>query len=159
MDANNGVSPLQIVHDEKSSREPWYKNGLRFSCTGCGKCCTGFPGAVWVSDEEISAIADKFQISIEEAEAKYTRFVGGDERRSLKEIGASYDCVFLLNKKECQIYDIRPRQCRTYPLWPDVLESQAAWNEAKKVCEGIEHPDAPIISKEEIEKVLQGRKG
>jgi hypothetical protein len=36
---------------------PWYKDGLRFTCTGCGDCCTGAPGYVWVNKEEIEALA------------------------------------------------------------------------------------------------------
>ena len=37
--------------------EPWYQDGLHFSCTRCGHCCTGEPGYVWVTDEELAAIA------------------------------------------------------------------------------------------------------
>ncbi len=36
---------------------PWYQDGLRFTCTMCGKCCTGDPGYVWVTDEELAALA------------------------------------------------------------------------------------------------------
>ena len=37
--------------------EPWYSDGLKFDCTGCGDCCTGDPGYVWVSRAEIEALA------------------------------------------------------------------------------------------------------
>ena len=30
----------------------WYEDGLRFSCSQCGNCCTGPPGAVWFTDNE-----------------------------------------------------------------------------------------------------------
>ena len=36
---------------------PWYRDGLAFSCTRCGACCTGGPGYVWVSPEEIEELA------------------------------------------------------------------------------------------------------
>ena len=26
----------------------WYADGLRFTCTQCGNCCTGQPGFVWI---------------------------------------------------------------------------------------------------------------
>ena len=26
--------------------DPWYNDGLRFTCTRCGHCCTGEPGFV-----------------------------------------------------------------------------------------------------------------
>ena len=38
--------------------EPWFKDGLRFTCTGCGDCCSGAPGFVWVSEEDIERLAN-----------------------------------------------------------------------------------------------------
>ena len=41
-----------------SEDEPWYAEGLRFSCQeGCVACCTGSGGYVWVTNQEIDAIA------------------------------------------------------------------------------------------------------
>jgi uncharacterized protein len=37
--------------------DPWYRDGLAFACTGCGDCCTGAPGYVWVTRAEIEAMA------------------------------------------------------------------------------------------------------
>ncbi len=42
---------------DTDSPAPWYQDGLAFTCTQCGKCCTGDPGFVWVTDEEIAALA------------------------------------------------------------------------------------------------------
>lgn len=146
---------LHIVQETTQEREePWYKDGLRFHCTGCGKCCTGFPGAVWVSDEEVLKIAEYLQITREEVCEKYTRVIGMNERRSLLEVGKSYDCVFLENKKLCRIYGARPEQCRTYPWWPSVIESRESWEEAKSLCEGIEHPDAPTYDVDTISAIV-----
>ena len=36
---------------------PWYRDGLSFTCTRCGHCCTGAPGYVWVGDDEIAELA------------------------------------------------------------------------------------------------------
>ena len=36
----------------------WYRDGLRFECTQCGKCCTGAPGYVWLTIPEIYRIAE-----------------------------------------------------------------------------------------------------
>ena len=41
-----------------SDAAPWYKDGLQFTCTQCGDCCTGAPGVVWVTDDELREIAD-----------------------------------------------------------------------------------------------------
>lgn len=130
--------------------ELWYKGGLRFECTGCGQCCTGFPGAVWVSDEEIEALAKTLQITPEEFVRKYTRRL--ENRLSLKEHPRTYDCVFLQGKK-CTVYDARPKQCRTFPWWPENLSSPEAWKETAELCEGI-RPDAPLVQLGEIQKQL-----
>jgi len=134
---------------------PWYKDGLRFKCTGCGQCCTGSPGHVWVTPAEIEAMAEFLKISMEEFIKKYTRRVGN--RVSLKEHSKPYDCVFLKDKK-CQVYGARPTQCRTYPWWSENLKSPQHWEETASRCEGIDHPDAPLISLGEIQKHLPEKK-
>ena len=128
----------------------WYKQGLHFQCAGCGGCCTGAPGYVWLTDEEEKQIAEFLGISLDEFEKTYTRMVYG-LRRSLKEIPQSnYDCIFFNSEtKQCSIYDVRPAQCRTWPFWDSLLESQNAWDEASKSCPGCNQ--GPLIPFEEIE--------
>jgi Fe-S-cluster containining protein len=112
----------------------WYKDGLRFECTQCGDCCTGAPGFVWVNQEEIDALAAKVGISVDEFEKKYVRKVSG--RRSLVEF-PNGDCVFFdTEKRNCSVYEARPRQCRTWPWWNSNLESKEAWKETCEVCPG-----------------------
>lgn len=123
-------------------KELWYKDGLRFGCTQCGKCCTGSPGVVWVGDKEIDEMAAFLQITPLEFVEKYTRRIG--TRLSLTEDQKTYDCAFL-KENRCQIYGARPKQCRTFPWWSENLKSQEAWEEAAARCEGINHPDAPLI--------------
>jgi Fe-S-cluster containining protein len=114
--------------------ERWYKDGLRFECTQCGDCCTGAPGFVWVNQEEIDALAAKVGVSVDEFEKKYVRKVSG--RRSLVEF-PNGDCVFFdTEKRNCSVYEARPRQCRTWPWWNSNLESEEAWRETCEVCPG-----------------------
>lgn len=132
--------------------DPWYKDGLRFKCTGCGQCCTGAPGAVWVTPKEIEALAERLNISPEEFTRKYTHRIGN--RVSLREDPHNYDCVFLKGKR-CEVYDVRPKQCRTFPWWPENLKTPEHWRETAERCEGINHPEAPLISLGEIQKGLK----
>ena len=112
----------------------WYKDGLRFECTQCGDCCTGAPGFVWVNQEEIDALAAKIGVSVDEFEKKYVRKVTG--RRSLVEY-PNGDCVFFdTEKRNCSVYEARPRQCRTWPWWNSNLESEEAWRETCQACPG-----------------------
>lgn len=133
----------------KSSSKVWYKEGLRFKCTECGQCCTGAPGYVWLTEKDIESIVKHLNISKEDFIRKYTRSVSG--KLSLLEDPKSYDCIFLQNQK-CSIYKNRPMQCRKFPFWKSILESKRAWNQAAKSCEGVNHPDAPVLSLKEIEK-------
>jgi len=134
-----------------SDEKPWYHEGLKFKCTGCGGCCTGSPGYVFFTDEEAETMSAHLKISKDEFMKKYTRYFHG--RYALKELSKTYDCIFLKDKK-CTIYPVRPKQCRTFPWWVDQLKSKEAWEEAAARCEGINHCDAPIIPLEEIQKEL-----
>lgn len=113
----------------------WYQDGLRFRCTQCGDCCTGAPGYVWVTKQEIADLAEFFDdLDVEAFEAEYVRKVG--IRRSLIEYDNG-DCVFFDNKKRCcTVYEARPLQCRTWPFWDSNLRSPEAWQETCEVCPG-----------------------
>lgn len=128
---------------------PWYQKGLSFQCTGCGKCCTGFPGYVWVESPEIKAIASFLEITIEELAEKYLRQAYG--RISLREDPVSFDCIFLKEKKFCSIYPVRPKQCKTFPFWPKNLVSEETWQETAQICEGIQE-DSPVVPFETIQE-------
>ena len=49
---------LPVLEFPNKTDEPWFSQGLRFTCSQCGNCCSGGPGFVWVSDEEIAKLAD-----------------------------------------------------------------------------------------------------
>ncbi|MCB1116462.1 MAG: metallophosphoesterase [Chlamydiia bacterium] len=131
------------------SSELWFEKGLRFKCTGCGKCCTG-NGYVWLEKEDVKNLAQELNLSEETFIKQYTRQVGFD--LALLDDPHSDDCIFLENKTRCKVYKNRPKQCQTFPWWPHNLENPAAWEEAKKMCEGIDHPDAPLIPLSTIKK-------
>ena len=100
--------------------ELWYKDGLKFTCSGCGDCCTGAPGFVWVDQSEMQAIADSLSMPLEDFEDQYTRKIGA--RRSLKEF-SNGDCVFFDNEtRHCEVYSSRPHQCKTWPFWTATYE-------------------------------------
>lgn len=57
------------------------------------------------------------QIEFSAVVKQYTRRING--RFSLREIQrpqGDFACIFF--QEGCQIYGIRPNQCRTYPFWP-----------------------------------------
>jgi hypothetical protein len=113
---------------------PWYKNGLCFSCQKCGSCCSKQAGYVWVTEEEIETIAAFLKISKNEFCKKYIRICYGNI--SLKECFPSYDCIFLLDGR-CRIYEVRPKQCKTFPWWKENLSSKEEWDNLQNSCPGI----------------------
>jgi len=133
-----------------SPAEPWFKDGLSFTCTACGNCCTGGPGYVWVTEAEIDRLAEHLGIPREVAVKRYCRTIGGrvswKERRD--DLG-QFPCVFLAEhetvaadgrrtlRRGCTIYPVRPLQCRTWPFWDGNLQSKRDWDRAAKGCPGM----------------------
>lgn len=109
---------------------------------------------MWVTEKEIEDISNFLGITIKEFAQKFVRYVDG--KYSLREKsgnGEDHDCIFLKDKR-CQIYPVRPKQCRTFPWWPRHLKTEEDWSEAALWCEGINHPEAPMIPLNVIQEQL-----
>lgn len=131
-----------------SSDLPWYHEGLRFECTQCGNCCTGAPGFVWVTDDEVQAIATYLDKPVGEVRLLHTRPAKG--KRSLTEF-ANGDCTYLdPHTRGCTIYPVRPAQCRTWPFWKSNIATPAAWQETCDGCPGAGH--GTLVSLEVIQE-------
>lgn len=131
----------------------WYAAGLHFDCIQCGNCCSGPPGYVWVTREEVKAIAEFLG-----------RSDGTLDKSELRRVGLRYsltekpdgDCFFLKRsggKATCSIYPVRPAQCRAWPFWNENLRSPDTWNQAAANCPGMnvgKHYDLGVI--EELRK-------
>ena len=144
-----------MVNLEKRFTLPWYRDGLPFSCTQCGKCCSGSPGFVWITEEEIVKMADFLKITLSIFKRMYTRRIG--HRFALIEKKTqNHSCVFYKDK-QCMVYLARPLQCKTYPFWQENLSSEESWKQAAKDCEGI-HPEAFRIPHEKIEELLEAQR-
>jgi Fe-S-cluster containining protein len=116
------------------AKVPWYNDGLQFECSQCGDCCTGSPGYVWVTNEEIAALAERVAMPVEDFERKFVRKVG--IRKSLIEY-SNGDCVFFdADARKCTVYEARPKQCRTWPFWESNIRTPAAWQHTCEVCPG-----------------------
>src|SRR4051794_28412097 len=139
----------------KAKEQPWYAEGLSFSCTCSGNCCTGGPGFVWISDEEVDRLAEHLGLSRAQTLEKYCRTIGrGISLKESRTPQGNYDCVFLTElapekhkgkrqaevthrRRVCGIYPVRPLQCRTWPFWDGNLASQDNWNNSAKRCPGM----------------------
>lgn len=117
-------------------KSPWYRDGLAFSCTRCGACCTGAPGYVWVTAEEIERLAAFRGEALEQFSARFVRLVG--QRYSLIEKPGG-DCIFWDKERGCTVYPARPDQCRAWPFWPENVARRRDWDRVCTVCPGAGH--------------------
>ena len=130
------------------SERPWYENGLSFECTQCGDCCTGSPGFVWVTEDEIRAIADYLDKPIGEIRLMHARPARG--KMTLID-HANGDCTFLDPRtRGCTIYPVRPTQCRTWPFWKSNIATPQAWKRTCAVCPGA--GQGQLVPLEEVVK-------
>ena len=159
-----------LSENDNATADLWYADGLRFTCAQCGNCCTGGPGYVWISKDEIVKLAAHLKLTPEETVERYCRKVDG--KFSLKERrtpAGLYDCIFLKDIKvshrdgegneikhtirACSVYPVRPLQCRTWPFWSENLASQAAWDRSAKRCHGMNAPAGRTFSLRQIHAI------
>lgn len=140
---------LKVLQSE-STTEPWYANGLEFTCTQCGNCCTGPPGYVWISRVELDRLAAHLNLTVSQVIRQYARRVSGKiSLREHRNARGEYDCIFLEErqvsggdgvvhtKRVCTIYPVRPLQCRTWPFWTENLRSPERWKQSAQRCHGM----------------------
>lgn len=116
------------------SKLPWYDDGLQFGCVGCGRCCRGPGGYVWITPDEAWALADALGMTGEQFAAKMVRMT--PEGLALVD-SAGGDCPLLDEQGHCKAYNARPLQCRTWPWWAENLTSRARWDAAAARCPGM----------------------
>lgn len=136
----------------------FYSGGLRFSCTRCSACCRYDPGFVFLSLGDAETLAAHLKMDYSSFVATYCRWIpsgGGVEVLSLKE-RSNYDCVFWA-AGGCSVYGARPLQCRTFPFWASVVESEESWSATASGCPGMNRGELHGV--EEIEGALARREG
>ncbi len=102
-------------------------------------------------------MADYLRISVDEFRSRFMKRVA--LRWTLMEEPVNRDCIFLRDiggRRECAVYEVRPRQCRTWPFWAENLTNPGAWNQSAKRCTGINR--GRLYSFEEIQRIKKGEK-
>lgn len=135
-------------------QKPWYRDGLKFECQRCSKCCRGEPGYVWTTDAEIDRMAEVLGLTSAEFRSSYVRRVG--DRLSLKEFPGG-DCVLWGGEgRGCLVYAVRPVQCQTFPFWDEHLRAPGAWADLADYCPGVNK--GVCFSAKEVAKRLKKRR-
>jgi Fe-S-cluster containining protein len=131
----------------------FYKEGIRFECQGEGKCCVtrGRYGYVYLSFSDRKRLAAHFRMSTTDFTAAFTRKVDG--LYELRYTGK--DCPFLQDSR-CRVYEARPWQCRTWPFWPENMNSIVWQKEVASWCPGA--GKGRLYTAEEIDDILAKKK-
>jgi Fe-S-cluster containining protein len=138
----------EMTAERPMPAKSWYEDGLRFRCLGCGRCCIGEPGFVWVDAAEIAVLAAALHMETGQFEEAFVRSVG--KKKSLVELPDG-DCVFFDNRaRQCSVYHARPAQCRTWPFWESNVRSRGAWEETRRACPGS--GQGRLVDRHEIER-------
>lgn len=115
------------------------------ACSTCGgKCCAGERGYIFCSIDELLQISSLLKLPFNEFTQKYVKKVGYrfsliEKERIDSQGNTDYACVFLnAQSNQCEIYEARPKQCRSFPFW-DGFKNQdtAEFRELIQMCKGI----------------------
>ena len=113
------------------------EDGIKFECQGSGNCCVsrGSYGYVYLSKKDIKKLSDNLKVSTKKFVRDYCDKTNGYiHLKELKE--KQGDCIFLVNKR-CSVYKSRPIQCRTWPFWPENMNTKNWNNNIAKNCPGV----------------------
>lgn len=87
-----------------------------------------------VSEAEAETLAAALNMSAAEFGRRFLRLVAGG--LALRD-AVNGDCILQQPDGRCRAYVARPRQCRTFPWWPEIIASRESWEKAKRRCPGI----------------------
>lgn len=162
MASDTRIDLLKVVGLELTLREyqedvldghpPYYETEpLVFGCTACGKCCER-PGLVYMTDDDIEALAHHFGMTTGEVKVSMLERDGSDW---VVQVDETAPCVFYnAHDTSCKIHPVKPLQCRTYPFWAEVVGTRRAWRQEQKLCPGI--GEGRAYAADEVRRILVG---
>ncbi len=104
-----------------------------------------------MTPEEQTRIAKFLGLSMDELLEKYGVIKGN--RVEMKVVDGH--CIFYGDDGLCRIHEVKPFQCRRWPLHPSILGDEAAWRAIKADCPGFdedaEYEDVCRLVKERAE--------
>jgi Fe-S-cluster containining protein len=104
-----------------------------FSCKLCGHCCHG-NSTVSLSQADQKAIASFLGLTVTDFLQKFCIKKGN--RIEMKIVDGH--CIFYGDDGLCKIHEVKPFQCKRWPLHPSILKDRRAWNAIKADCPGFD---------------------
>src|SRR5436305_11561038 len=107
--------------------------GLRFECQpGCTECCRQ-KGWVYLTQSDLVRAAEFLGMTADAFERKY---VYRTRNKMRLRVPAASTCYFLVNEG-FTIHPAKPTQCRNFPFWPELVESNREWAKTARYCPGM----------------------
>jgi Fe-S-cluster containining protein len=111
-----------------------------------------------MSFEEMRAIADFLGIAVALFKSRYD--ITWDHETGKWMLDANPDgCPLLTDELGCSVHPVKPVQCQTFPFWRELIADDAAWNESKAYCPGMDAPSGKLYSADEIREIADERRG
>ena len=108
--------------------------------------------------EEMRAIADHLEIEV--ALFKSRHDITWDHETGKWMLDANpAGCPLLTKDRGCSVHPVKPMQCQTFPFWQELIAEDAAWNESKAYCPGMDAPSGKLYSADEIRAIAAERRG
>lgn len=124
--------------------------GLRFTCTGCGDCCRA-PGVVEFDGATLQRMAHHLDQSVAVFQARHSVQWDPGASRFWVDVPPDSACP-LLDGDRCRVHPVKPVQCRTFPFWPEVIQSRRTWERTAQGCPGMDHPEADWVPWSEVRR-------
>ena len=107
---------------------------LRFTCLpNCSLCCQ-VKGEVFLSEPDLLKLAT--YLNQDPATFEQDRCIRTRSQLRLRKPPDGRQCQFHIDNC-CSVHPAKPTQCRAFPYWPELLESESAWAKAAQYCPGM----------------------
>jgi Fe-S-cluster containining protein len=88
-----------------------------------------------VTPKDIQQMAKHLSLTLKEFRARFTKKL----THGVVLIFVKGHCVFFEEKTGCKVHAAKPRQCSTWPYWPDNIKDGRFTPAVLKICKGCSH--------------------
>jgi len=126
-------------------RRAWWRKGVAFQCQpNCGQCCDEPNGRVYLAPKDAERLARHAGCSVEEWLERDAHQLP-DGRYVLNSRKSDGRCIHFNERRQCDIYTVRPQQCAAFPWWGENLATSRSWEDTREACPGIDAENALVI--------------
>ena len=104
---------------------------------------------MWVNEADVARAAAFLGMDAEEFERRY---VYRTPKKMRLRTPKKQHCYFL-EGEGCRIHPAKPLQCRTFPFWPELIDSSREWWRAGRMCPGI--GKGPLVQIEKAREIAR----